>query len=89
MTLGNKRHLGVHHLIATADFVRIEIAAALKRKKIHVVPILVEGTKMPPADRLPEELKGLARRNALDLRHVSFNADMDRLVQAIKGGKGS
>jgi hypothetical protein len=70
-----------------ADFVRIEIAAALKRKNIHVVPILVEGTKMPPADRLPKELKGLVRRNALDLRHVSFNADMDRLVQAIKTRK--
>ena len=70
------------------DFVHHEIAAALKRK-IPVIPILVDGTKMPPADRLAEEIRGLARRNALNLRHDSFRADMDRLVRELKAGKGS
>jgi hypothetical protein len=70
------------------DFVRIEIAAALKRQ-IPVIPILVDGAKIPPANRLPEELKGLARRNALDLRNASFRADMDKLVQQLKTGKSS
>ena len=65
------------------DFVRLEIAAALKRK-IPVVPILVDGTKIPPADRLPEELQGLERRHALNLRHDSFRADVDRLVRELK-----
>jgi TIR domain len=70
------------------DFVRLEIAAALKRK-IPVIPILVDGAKIPPANRLPEELQGLARRNALDLRNASFKADMDRLVQQLKTSKSS
>jgi hypothetical protein len=70
------------------DFVRIEIAAALKRK-IPVIPILVDGTKIPPGDRLPEELQGLERRHALDLRNQSFRADMDRLVRELKTSKGS
>jgi hypothetical protein len=70
------------------DFVRLEIAAALKRK-IPVIPILVDGTKIPPADRLPEELQDLERRHALDLRNQSFRADMDRLVWELKTSKGS
>jgi hypothetical protein len=70
------------------DFVRLEIAAALKRQ-IPVIPILVDGAKIPPANRLPEELQGLARRNALDLRNASFRADMDKLVRQLKTSKGS
>jgi TIR domain len=70
------------------DFVRLEIAAALKRQ-IPVIPILVDGAKIPPANRLPEELQGLARRNALDLRNASFRADMDKLVRELKTSKRS
>jgi len=66
------------------DFVRIEIAATLKRN-IPVIPILLEGTLMPKAERLPDELKGLARRNGLDVRHASFHSDMDRLVRGLRG----
>jgi hypothetical protein len=46
-------------------FPRIEIAAALERD-IPVIPILVDGTKIPRADQLPKELKGLAHCNALE-----------------------
>jgi hypothetical protein len=79
---------GQRRLDNPADFVRLEIAAALKRK-IPVIPILVDGTKIPPADQLPEELRGFERRNALDLRNASFRADMDRLVRGLKTSKGS
>ena len=44
------------------DFVRIEIATALARG-IPVIPVLLEGTKVPRADQLPSDLKGLVRRN--------------------------
>jgi hypothetical protein len=66
------------------DFVRIEIAAALKRN-IPVIPVLLEGTRVPKADQLPDEIKGLAQRNALDVRHASFHSDMNKLVQVLKG----
>jgi predicted ATPase len=65
------------------DIVRLEIAAALERD-IRVIPILVEGAVMPRLQELPENLAGLARRNALILRHESFRADADRLLTAIE-----
>ena len=65
------------------DFVRIEIATALKRD-IPVIPILLEGTRVPKADKLPDELKELALRNGLDVRHASFPNDMERLIRELK-----
>lgn len=65
------------------DFVRIEIAAALKRD-IPVVPILIENTEVPGADRLPENLQPLSRRNGLRIRHESFKRDVQKLVSFLQ-----
>jgi hypothetical protein len=65
------------------DIVRLEIQTALERD-IRVIPILVEGAKMPRRQQLPEELAGLARRNAHFMRHESFRSDADRLLEAIE-----
>ena len=65
------------------DLVRLEIAAALERD-IRVIPILVEGAVMPRRQQLPEALAGLARRNALFLRHESFRADAERRLAAVE-----
>jgi TIR domain len=66
------------------DFVRIEIAAALQRN-IPVIPILLDGATIPKADQLPEDLKELASRNGMDIRHASFHDDMNRLIRGLKG----
>jgi hypothetical protein len=68
------------------DWVRLEIAAALKRQ-IPVVPILIDGTNMPKSNQLPPDLQPLARRQALDLRNASFKTDMGMLVQQLKALK--
>jgi hypothetical protein len=65
------------------DFVRIEISAALRRD-IPLIPILLDGTKIPNAQLLPEEVKGLAARNGLDVRHATFHSDLDRLVRELR-----
>lgn len=70
------------------DFVRIEIGTALKRG-IRVIPILLEGTRVPKADQLPDDLKELALRNGLDVRHASFPEDMERLIRGLKGTPAS
>jgi formylglycine-generating enzyme required for sulfatase activity len=73
------------------DFVRIEIATALNRN-IRVIPVLVDGVQMPSSADLPDNLKTLARRNALPVNHHSFNADVNRLISqlefALKAGIG-
>jgi TIR domain len=65
------------------DFVRVEIGAALQRE-IPVIPILLNGTKIPRQDRLPDNLKDLAIRHGLDVRHNSFHSDVGRLVSQLK-----
>src|SRR5262249_51988775 len=65
-------------------FVRIEIGAALQRN-IPVIPILLDGTKVPKANQLPKELEELSLRNGLDIRHASFHNDIDKLVRSLKG----
>jgi Flp pilus assembly protein TadD len=65
------------------DFVRMEIATALKRD-IRVIPVLLDGVLMPLSTDLPDDLKPLVRRNALLVRDTGFDDDCRRLVAAIK-----
>ena len=64
------------------DFVRIEISTALKRG-IRVIPVLVTDAVMPKARDLPNELVPLTERNALEIRHGSFDAGIEKLQRAI------
>jgi tetratricopeptide (TPR) repeat protein len=59
------------------DFVRQEIALALERGK-KVIPVLFDDTPVPPADRLPEPLKALARSDALTLRGKTYEYTAQR-----------
>ena len=65
------------------DFVRTEIAAALERN-IPVVPVLVEGARMPSADALPGPLRPLAMRHAHELSDARWSYDVERLVAALE-----
>src|SRR6516162_8334032 len=65
------------------DFVRLEIATALKRN-IWVIPVLVDEASMPHASDLPDELKSLVRRNAVEVSHTRFSADSERLIDALE-----
>jgi hypothetical protein len=64
------------------DFVRVEIAAALERK-VTVIPVLVDGATMPQAVDLPDALKSLTRRQAIQISLISFEADAKRLTDAL------
>jgi TIR domain len=75
---------GVRRLDNLTDFVRVEIATALKRE-IPVIPILLDNARVPRADQLPEDLKELALRNGLNVRHASFHTDIDKLIRELKG----
>jgi TIR domain len=70
---------GQRRLDDPEDFVRREVATALRRH-IRVIPVLIQGTPMPRAADLPDELQPLTRRNALDLSDTHFHRDVDELI---------
>src|SRR5690348_6168688 len=65
------------------DFVRLELEAALARD-VRVIPILVEGARMPRADELPASLSKLARRQALELSPSWFDVGTERLLRVLE-----
>ncbi len=68
------------------DFVRLEVEAGLKRTDKIVIPVLVENAQMPNSATLPESLRELCYRNAINVRQdPDFNHDMQKLVGEIKG----
>jgi hypothetical protein len=81
--LDAKDKTGTPRLDNEKDYVRIELASALKRD-IAVIPVLVDGATMPPEESLSDDLKPLAFRHALELRHSRFSADADAIVQALE-----
>jgi hypothetical protein len=74
---------GHHRLDSDKDYVRIELASALKRE-IPVIPVLVDGATLPPEEGLADDLRPLVRRHALELRHTRFNADAEAIVHALE-----
>ena len=66
------------------DYVRAELRAALGRP-ILVLPVLVDGAAMPRPDLLPDDVRDVATRNALPLRHATFDDDAERIVATLLG----
>jgi formylglycine-generating enzyme required for sulfatase activity len=64
------------------DFVRIEVAHALKRG-IPVIPILVDGAQMPSSENLPDDLKGLSRRHAFIIGD-RLRSDVQHLINVLE-----
>ena len=65
------------------DFVAIEIAAALARN-IRVIPVLIDGARTPKADKLPDSIKPLVRRNAVEVRNANFGRDAELVITKVR-----
>ncbi len=74
---------GQQRLFDPNDFVRIEIAAALSRN-VPVIPVLIDGAAIPGEGELPDDIKQLTRRNAVEIRNSQFGSDADRLVEKLQ-----
>src|SRR5262249_31441451 len=81
--LGAKDETGQCLLHNPDDFIAVEIGAALARK-IHIVPALVNGAHMPRASELPESLKPLARRQAMEVNQNYFDEDVETLIETVR-----
>ena len=80
--IDGKDKSGRRRLENPGDFVRIEIAAALKRN-IPVTPLLLHGAQMPSAEQLPEDLSDLAYRNGFELSHNRWESDVQELFKRL------
>jgi serine/threonine protein kinase/N-acetylneuraminic acid mutarotase len=66
------------------DYVRLEVETALRRRDVRVIPLLVGGARMPHPRELPEELRALTRRNALELSDLRWRYDVGRLMGTLE-----
>jgi ketosteroid isomerase-like protein len=67
------------------DYVRLEVETALRRPDVRVVPALVAGARMPAPEDLPDSLRALTRRNAVELSDARWRYDTGRLADAVAG----
>ena len=65
------------------DYVRSEIQAALQRH-VRVIPVLVDGARVPRPQQLPNGLRQLARLHALEMSYGPFEYDEARLRTVIQ-----
>jgi len=77
---------GKRRLESPSDFVRQEIAAALKRN-IPVTPVLVRGAQIPAPEQLPDDLKDLVFRNGFELSHTRWESDVREMFKRLGVGK--
>jgi hypothetical protein len=72
------------------DPVRLEIAGALAREQIPVIPVLVGDSPIPDVEDLPEDLKELHYRNAIEIpSDDTFDAQVTKLIGAIEKSIGT
>ena len=74
---------GRRRLEQPGDFVRQEIETALKAG-VPVVPVLVEGAKMPSRDALPKAIAELWRVNAIELSESRWPFDTEQLMRTLQ-----
>jgi hypothetical protein len=78
-----KDESGNRRLDNESDFVRLEIASALRRD-IPVIPVRVQGATVPKPDALPPDLKDFSYRNAVELTHERWNSDVQLLTEKMR-----
>jgi hypothetical protein len=71
------------------DFVRLEVETALRRSDVTVIPLLVAGARMPEPAELPEALRPITRRNALELSDLRWRYDIGRLGATLSARLGA
>jgi hypothetical protein len=66
------------------DWVRIELQTGLESARTTVIPALVHDVEMPSPDQLPEPLRPLCDRNAIELSDARWKFDVERLIRRLE-----
>jgi hypothetical protein len=76
-------HDGRRRIDGADDWVRLEIAAALRYEKT-VVPCLIGSARMPARSELPSDLAGLEQRHAVILSPAILRRETEDLIRMLK-----
>jgi hypothetical protein len=68
----------------TFDSVRTEIAASLNKPDVQVIPVVVNGARLPAQSALPQDIQGLTDLNAIEVRGSAWTSDVERLVKTLR-----
>ena len=82
--LAVKDNAGQRRLDDPDDYVRLEIATALNRPDVRVIPVTVGPTSMPKPADLPKPLAPLAGCNKLSLTDEGWDYQVIRLTTALE-----
>jgi hypothetical protein len=74
---------GKPRIMKSQDWVRKEISLALQ-KNLRVIPILVNGARMPDTTDLPEDLQELSLKHAQEISSSRWNYDVGELVKVLE-----
>lgn len=80
--------IGTRRIDDPGDFVRLEVSRALARPELRVIPVLLQGARMPSVSALPGDLKDLSRRNAIELSDLRWKEDVTRLIASLESTMG-
>lgn len=80
---------GTRRIDDPGDFVRLEVAKALADPEVRVLPVLVNRAEMMSEDSLPDVLKPLARRNAIEMSDIRWSHDTKLLADEITRTPGA
>jgi molecular chaperone DnaK len=75
---------GVPRLDDPQDLVRLEVEVALRTRSTKVIPVLVDGARMPQQEELPFSLASLHGRNGVEIGNANWRGDLERLVEALR-----
>ena len=81
--LNSRDEQGRRRLDSSDDWVRLEIAHALRRN-ITVIPVRVNGAELPERAALPDDIKGLLDHQAVSITIAGFRNEMSGLVRDIR-----
>jgi hypothetical protein len=78
---------GQRRIDQESDVVRQEILAALrtsgKRAEMRVIPVLIQQACLPQSEMLPDQLRPLVRRNAIELSDTRWKEDVEKLIATL------
>jgi TIR domain len=80
--LNSRDEHGNRRLESSDDWVRVEIAHALRRD-ITVIPVRVNGAELPTRAALPDDIRGLLDHQAVSVSNAGFRHEMAGLVRDI------